>query len=261
MPTLHILQGGVENGDKAWLERAARLHKRATHWIVPKSVAVGDHVVIFIRNYGFFATAKVDSAATPRKGWLNRYGARLRSIKLIDPPISLGAILQKLPMLKWARYPRSITTPSLASAVPIRALIAERRKTRMPDLDAKSLDAANMQELRRVALLSARSAVSGVTSTVINRARSKAIARYVLLRAKGFCEGCGTGAPFQKTNGEPYLEPHHTTRLADDGPDHPARVIALCPNCHRRAHYSDEAKIFNSRLKKKVLMLEAKRGT
>lgn len=64
-------------------------------------------------------------------------------------------------------------------------------------------------------------------------------------------------APFRKPDGHAYIEPHHTTRLADDGPDHPAKVIGLCPNCHRRAHYAEDAKVFNHSLKRKLSRLEA----
>ena len=42
--------------------------------------------------------------------------------------------------------------------------------------------------------------------------------------------GCGAEGPFptRALPERPYLEPHHTDRLSDGGPDHPARVIALC---------------------------------
>lgn len=39
----------------------------------------------------------------------------------------------------------------------------------------------------------------------------------------------------------PILEIHHVDRLADGGPDVPANAVALCPNCHREAHYGDRA--------------------
>ncbi len=64
------------------------------------------------------------------------------------------------------------------------------------------------------------------------------MAGYVLERAAGFCELCGTPAPFQRRNGSPYLEVHHVLRLSDLGPDEPHTVSALCPNCHREAHHS-----------------------
>jgi len=40
--------------------------------------------------------------------------------------------------------------------------------------------------------------------------RSADVHRYVLMRAEGKCEACGSPAPFQRLNGEPYLESHHT---------------------------------------------------
>lgn len=75
-------------------------------------------------------------------------------------------------------------------------------------------------------------------STAEYRARSAAVHRYALLRAGGSCECCGNPAPFESTNGVPYLEVHHLLRLADDGPDEPSNVAAVCPNCHRALHFS-----------------------
>lgn len=67
--------------------------------------------------------------------------------------------------------------------------------------------------------------------------RSEAVRIYVLRRANGNCEGCEREAPFNNYKGQPYLEPHHIARIADQGPDHPEWVAALCPNCHRRVHF------------------------
>jgi hypothetical protein len=53
MVKLHIVQGGVENGDKQWLEKAARKTASARSWVVPKSAGIGDEVVIFVRGMGF----------------------------------------------------------------------------------------------------------------------------------------------------------------------------------------------------------------
>jgi hypothetical protein len=258
MSRLHIVQGGIANGDKAWLEKAAHRKLSSKSWIVPRSATLGDDVVIYVSGYGFFATAKINTPTKPRTDWKNRYGAGLNSIRLIQPAISLESIKRHVPKLTWANYPRSITSPSANIANEIRALIKERRKTRIPDLDDGALDNANIDELRRVALLSARASVTQKERKVIYRARSRAIHLYVVSRANGRCEACGDAAPFRKENGRPYLEPHHTTRLADDGPDHPAKVIGLCPNCHRRAHHSSDAEVFNRSLKKKLATLEPK---
>jgi hypothetical protein len=254
--TLHIVQGGIENGDKKWLEKAAQSDLKAPSWIVPKSVRVGDDVVVYVASYGFFATAKIATRPKPRANWKNRYGAGLKMIRLIEPAISLSAIRRHIPELTWAVYPRSITTPPAEIASEIRKLISARRKTGLPDLDDEALQDANIDELRKAALLSARSFAAKRRRTLIYRVRSKAIHLYVLSRANGHCEGCDTAAPFRKPDGSPYLEPHHTTRLADDGPDHPARVIGLCPSCHRRAHHAEDANVFNRSLKKKLSRLE-----
>ena len=62
-----------------------------------------------------------------------------------------------------------------------------------------------------------------------------------LFRAAGNCEGCTQPAPFAKrVDGEPYLEVHHRTPLAAGGEDTVTNAIALCPNCHRRAHYASQ---------------------
>jgi 5-methylcytosine-specific restriction protein A len=86
--------------------------------------------------------------------------------------------------------------------------------------------------------------------------RSEAVKKYVLARANGKCESCDQPAPFKKKEGTPYLEPHHTHRLADEGPDHPMWVGALCPNCHRRIHSGEDGKDWNLRLQERLKLME-----
>lgn len=60
----------------------------------------------------------------------------------------------------------------------------------------------------------------------------------VLYRANGHCENCKSAAPFLRDlDNSPYLEVHHKKTLADGGDDTVENAIALCPNCHRKAHY------------------------
>jgi HNH endonuclease len=256
MPVLHLVQGGIDNGDKKWLERAARGHRRSKSWIAPRSVQPGDEVVIYIRGYGFFATGRVYSQAKARPDWGSRYGAGIDSIRLIEPPISLSTVQRHIPKLKWARYPRSIATPSAELGNEIRRLIRERRATGIPDLDDVALASANIDELRKVALLSSRKFVTPTEQRRLHRARSTAIRLYILERANGMCEACKSEAPFLNADGTPYLEAHHVERLADDGPDHPRKVIGLCPNCHRRAHHSQDLDTFKRFLLKRLRLLE-----
>ena len=86
--------------------------------------------------------------------------------------------------------------------------------------------------------------------------RSGAVKSYVLARAAGVCEACQQPAPFNKRDGSPYLEPHHTKRLADEGPDHPAWVGSICPNCHRRIHSGEDGEEWNKQLQKRLKALE-----
>ena len=88
------------------------------------------------------------------------------------------------------------------------------------------------------------------------RARSKAVRDYVLARAAGACEACQNPAPFLTGTEQPYLEAHHIHKLSDGGPDHPASVAALCPNCHRKAHFGVEREEVNNELLQRVNSLE-----
>ncbi len=85
--------------------------------------------------------------------------------------------------------------------------------------------------------------------------RSQAIKLYALKRSGGNCEACNNPAPFNTKSG-PFLECHHLHRLSDGGPDHPYNVIALCRNCHRKSHYSIDARQFNKNLKSLVKVKE-----
>jgi HNH endonuclease len=260
MRSLHIVHGHPVH-DKKRIENLARRDPPTVNsWIVPKTAAPGDDVIIYVRGYGFFATARINSKPTPRTGWNRRYGASLVQIRLINPPISLHAIHRSLPKLMWANYPRSITTPTRALASQIHLLVRRRRETELPDLDNESLEKASLEELKAVALLSARAVIPGTRRSVIVRARSVAIRSYILKLANGICQGCRQPGPFLTTDGVLYLEPHHTLGLAEGGPDHPEKVIAVCPNCHKRAHHSQDAKQFNRSLIKKLAILNKRLG-
>lgn len=70
--------------------------------------------------------------------------------------------------------------------------------------------------------------------------------------ADGRCEHCQKEAPFIKTSdNEPYLEVHHIIPLSKNGKDTLNNAIALCPNCHRNAHYGGLVIINNNPNRKK----------
>ena len=75
-----------------------------------------------------------------------------------------------------------------------------------------------------------------VTTTVFRR--NPDVIAEVLARAKGICEGCLKPAPFnRRTDKSPFLEVHHRKQLAEEGHDTVENAVALCPNCHRKAHH------------------------
>lgn len=85
---------------------------------------------------------------------------------------------------------------------------------------------------------------------VVDFGRDRQVHAYVLQRANEHCELCGTPAPFEDSKGVPFLEVHHVKRLADGGPDVPRNAVALCPNCHREAHYGIKQDEIRKKLKR-----------
>jgi 5-methylcytosine-specific restriction enzyme A len=114
----------------------------------------------------------------------------------------------------------------------------------------------SLEDLRNAALEAPDPTESSAAARRRVWVRSRALRIYVLRRSNGACEACGDPAPFTTPNGRPFLEAHHTRRLSDGGPDDPRWVIAVCPNCHRRAHHATDATTFNESLQSKLGSLE-----
>jgi 5-methylcytosine-specific restriction protein A len=94
-----------------------------------------------------------------------------------------------------------------------------------------------------------------ITTTSTSYVRDPAVKAWVLQSAKGVCEGCGNAAPFAAWDGLPYLEVHHVMPLASHGSDTVSNAVALCPNCHRRCHFSTDRDEFKLDLYQKVSRL------
>jgi 5-methylcytosine-specific restriction enzyme A len=90
--------------------------------------------------------------------------------------------------------------------------------------------------------------------------RSEDVRAHVLARASGRCEACGADAPFKRKDGTAYLEPHHTRRVSDGGPDHPRWVGAVYPSCHRRIHHGADGSDINQQLVEKLATIEVGHG-
>lgn len=124
------------------------------------------------------------------------------------------------------------------------------------ELNKDSINVGSKDTFKNYSLEQLRNIAKGQSVETANRVerknyvyiRSQAVKEYALKRAGGICENCNNPAPFQKTDGTPFLEVHHIKRLSDGGPDDPAWVAAVCPNCHRELHYGINKKELNKNL-------------
>lgn len=129
-----------------------------------------------------------------------------------------------------------------------------------PSVQVKPKKMLTLEEMRIAAYTAAKPEKVKKESKDVKRSwyeRSEKVKSYVLARAKGICEACEAPAPFKKKDGSHYLEPHHTKRLSDEGPDRPDWVGAICPTCHRRIHSGEDGAIYNTHLQKKISLKEA----
>ncbi|WP_238446667.1 HNH endonuclease [Azohydromonas australica] len=133
-----------------------------------------------------------------------------------------------------SRYFGAVNSVSTAALGSVLAVEATAPKTSVPAKTAP--DDARAARLARLAAAPRKPQKMVVERTEF--ARNPDVVAEVLYRAQGYCESCHAPAPFVKaTNGEPYLEVHHVVPLAEDGDDTVDNAQALCPNCHREAHF------------------------
>jgi 5-methylcytosine-specific restriction protein A len=93
----------------------------------------------------------------------------------------------------------------------------------------------------------------GITiSSTTTFVRDPAVKAWILQAANGMCEGCGLPAPFLAQDGLPYLEVHHVVPLSQQGSDRITNAAALCPNCHRRCHFSVDRDEFRRALYREI---------
>jgi 5-methylcytosine-specific restriction protein A len=144
------------------------------------------------------------------------------------------------------RLIRFLLVPSLGNIYDIASL-------KHPDL--------SISALREEILLNSLGHTQKKITVVEYRTRILKVKQYALLRARGRCESCEKNAPFLDTYRRPFLEVHHILRLADDGLDAPENVAAICPNCHREAHYSFDKDEFNQFLHLKINKFESLGGS
>ena len=105
---------------------------------------------------------------------------------------------------------------------------------------AKEIERSNnsSDEERKKRLLNAPTTPERMVVTTTAFRRNADVIVETLKRANGICEQCHQNAPFIRRDGTPFLEVHHRTPLKSGGQDTVENAIAVCPNCHRRAHHA-----------------------
>jgi 5-methylcytosine-specific restriction endonuclease McrA len=227
-------------------------------WSCSKSVRAGDHALVYVTGGpGVMYEWKVMTNAVPDKTW--GYVCDVKYIRGIDPPISIRELRDAIRRKDWSpphvnfRGNRSIEIPPVGLKA-IRSLQATRRlavkqlpqhgrRQTKEQIDvalqkriASSLNNAPSGRRARLAKAPKKPKSQTVTTTIF--IRNADVVAEVLVRAKGRCEECGEPAPFVRArDGTPYLEVHHRKMLANGGEDTVSNAKAVCPNCHRRAHF------------------------
>lgn len=147
--------------------------------------------------------------------------------------------------IHWLRVGDKLTMATDGKEVFVYKLTNEDTKppedpTKYEAITAKIYEKIDKDLLRRRAESANPKPQQRETVTVIYD-RDLAVKAYVLTRSHHRCErpGCGYKG-FIKADGSSYIEIHHIISLAGGGDDSILNVIALCPNCHKEAHYSKE---------------------
>ena len=104
------------------------------------------------------------------------------------------------------------------------------------DEKIKHANSLDIKDLKMIAEKQSKKTPKEIVSTVVQKVRDPYIAEYAKRRADGICQLCGVPAPFNRSDGTPYLESHHIEWLSNGGADSIDNTVALCPNCHRKMH-------------------------
>lgn len=141
------------------------------------------------------------------------------------------------------------------TAVQIEALIHQLSNTPQAPVIAFEMDVRDSLHRSTLTKPPGSSKPGTTISQVIQFKRDPQVKGWVLRQAKGVCECCNQPAPFEGTDGEPFLEVHHVRKLAEGGSDTVNNAVAICPNCHRALHYGMKAKEMIDSIYYKVVRL------
>jgi 5-methylcytosine-specific restriction protein A len=140
-------------------------------------------------------------------------------------------------------------------AAEIEAMIAQSEGRQFIPVAAFEIEAREEAKKKNLSKPQGNHRPTATSSAITQYQRDAAVKAWVLQQANGKCESCGQPAPFNGSDGLPFLEVHHVRQLADNGSDTVTNAVALCPNCHREAHYGENSRTLVSQLYERVSRL------
>lgn len=152
------------------------------------------------------------------------------------PQKTIYGIAKQLPQVEC---PSATDTRYALQAAGFEIVDASFEKKLGIDFDCEVKKSAELQPgERRKRLPKSGSKPEKIAVTILRYVRNQHVVAERLLMADGTCGNCDARGPFlKKGTDNPFLEVHHIVPLSEDGDDTLANTIALCPNCHRKAHY------------------------
>ena len=161
------------------------------------------------------------------------------NLKKITNPLSTSNLIKEINVEPL--QPRTKSGGwSYVYALPLQSIYETVVKKRLDEELEKSVSKSlnDDDELIKKRLANAPKIPEKVQTISYDFRRNPDVIAVVLKRADGKCELCGSDAPFLKaSNGTPYLEIHHWITLSEGGEDTVKNAGALCPNCHKHAHF------------------------
>jgi 5-methylcytosine-specific restriction endonuclease McrA len=237
-------------------------------WSASQHTRKGDLALVYVKGLGIAFEWKLISDAEQDDQWGNV--CKVRRVRQFDPPIDIGTLRAHIPRKVWAaphtnfrgfkqlRIPNAAVriieglhgagstatarTPGSGVRRVQSAAAIRRSRPHLEALNEKFAEevsaSRNSDPAARLARLSkAPPKARRITVETVAFRRNADVVAEVLGRAEGYCEQCRQPAPFKRPDGTPYLEVHHLITLAAGGDDTVENAVALCPNCHRKAHF------------------------
>ena len=101
-------------------------------------------------------------------------------------------------------------------AAEIEAMIAQSEGRQFVPVAAFEIEAREEAKRKNLSKPQGNRRPTATSYAITQYQRDAAVKAWVLQQANGECEACGQPAPFNDSNGQPFLEVHHVRQLADN---------------------------------------------